>query len=231
MKQPLFAMLLALVLAACGPAEPPPAPQPKFLATDITGVPWGRDFRLYDHHGRLRTLADFRGKVVAVFFGYTHCPDVCPTTLSDFAMAMRELGKDAEKVQVLFVTVDPERDTPEMLARYVPSFNPGFLGMYTDAASSPSWRRSSRWSIRRTLSKVRQATSSTTAQAPMCLIHKEDCACTSPTAAGRRRLPRICAPCLRRTSAQKWCTEIKSCRPAPPSVTMPRLFFQHIWVF
>lgn len=135
MKQPLFAMLLALVLAACGPAEPPPAPQPKFLATDITGVPWGRDFRLYDHHGRLRTLADFRGKVVAVFFGYTHCPDVCPTTLSDFAMAMRELGKDAEKVQVLFVTVDPERDTPEMLAQYVPSFNPGFLGMYTDAAS------------------------------------------------------------------------------------------------
>lgn len=128
----LAAMLAALV--ACGRSEPP-APEPEFLATDVTGAPWGRDFKLTDHTGKARMLADFRGKVVAMFFGYTHCPDVCPTTLSDFAMAIRELGADGEKVQVLFVTVDPERDTPELLARYVPSFNPTFLGMYTDAAS------------------------------------------------------------------------------------------------
>jgi protein SCO1/2 len=128
----ILAVLLA-ALGACGKTEPPP--QPKFLATDITGVTWGRDFRLTDHTGKVRTLADFRGKIVALFFGYTHCPDVCPTTLSDFAMAIRDLGAEGEKVQVLFVTVDPERDTPELLAQYVPSFNPTFLGTYTDPAT------------------------------------------------------------------------------------------------
>jgi protein SCO1/2 len=133
MRAVLFAALLAS-LAACEPAQVPPS-EPRFLAADITGVPWGHDFKLTDHTGRQRTLADFRGKVVALFFGYTHCPDVCPTTLSDFAMAIRELGVDGEKVQVLFVTVDPERDTAELLAKYVPSFNPAFLGMYTDPAS------------------------------------------------------------------------------------------------
>jgi protein SCO1/2 len=134
MRGLILALLLA-ALGACGRSEPPPPPAPKFLATDITGVPWGRDFKLTDHTGKVRTLADFRGKVVALFFGYTHCPDVCPTTLSDFAMAIRELGADGQKVQVLFVTVDPERDTPELLAKYVPAFNPTFLGMYTDPAS------------------------------------------------------------------------------------------------
>jgi len=123
-----------VMLGACDRAEPPP-PELKFLATDITGAPWGRDFRLTDHTGKVRTLADFRGKLVALFFGYTHCPDVCPTTLSDFAAAIRELGADGERVQVLFVTVDPERDTPALLARYVPSFNPSFLGMHADPAT------------------------------------------------------------------------------------------------
>lgn len=130
MRVLLFAALLA-ALTACGKSDAPP-PEPKFLATDITGAPWGRDFRLTDHNGKTRSLADFRGQIVALFFGYTHCPDVCPTTLSDFAMAIRELGEDGKKVQVLFVTVDPERDTPELLAKYVPSFNPTFLGMSTD---------------------------------------------------------------------------------------------------
>lgn len=128
----LVAMLAAL--AGCGKSDEP-APEPTFLATDITGAPWGRDFRLTDHTGTTRTLADFRGKIVAMFFGYTHCPDVCPTTLSDFAMAIRELGEEGKQVQVLFVTVDPERDTPELLAKYVPSFNPTFLGMSTDPVS------------------------------------------------------------------------------------------------
>lgn len=131
----LFLALVLATLGACGRTESPPPPEPTFLATDITGAPWGRDFRLTDHTGKVRTLADFRGKLVALFFGYTHCPDVCPTTLSDFAAAIRELGPDGEKVQVLFVTVDPERDAPELLAQYVPSFNPTFLGMSTDQAS------------------------------------------------------------------------------------------------
>lgn len=119
----------ALALTACQPAPQAPV----FQATDITGAPFGRDFRLTDHNGQARTLADFRGKVVAVFFGYTHCPDVCPTTLSDFAAALQQLGPLAERVQVIFVTVDPARDTPDLLKIFVPAFNPGFLGMYTDA--------------------------------------------------------------------------------------------------
>lgn len=123
--------LAALALMACQPA---PEPQ-VFQATDITGAPFARDFTLTDHTGKTRTLADFRGKVVAIFFGYTHCPDVCPTTLADFAAALKLLGPDAARVQVLFVTVDPERDTPELLQAFVPAFNPSFLGLYTDAAS------------------------------------------------------------------------------------------------
>jgi protein SCO1/2 len=87
------------------------ATEEKFLATDISNADFGKDFKLTDHHGKLRTLADFRGKAVVMFFGYTHCPDVCPTTLSDMALALNQLGADANKVQVLFVTVDPERDT------------------------------------------------------------------------------------------------------------------------
>lgn len=124
-------LLAALALIACKPA-----PQPvSFQATDITGAAFGRDFKLTDHSGQVRTLADFRGKIVAVFFGYIHCPDVCPTTLSDFAMALQHLGPQADRVQVIFVTVDPERDTPELLSQFVPAFHPGFLGMYTDPES------------------------------------------------------------------------------------------------
>ncbi len=127
----VLAGVLSLTLAACSPAPT----QFQFQATDITGAPFARDFRLTDHTGQVRTLADFKGKAVAVFFGYTHCPDVCPTTLADFAAALRELGPLGDRVQVIFVTVDPERDTPEMLRQFVPAFDPRFLGMYTDAAS------------------------------------------------------------------------------------------------
>lgn len=121
----------ALLLAACQPAPP----QPAFLATDITGAAFARDFRLTDHNGRVRSLADFRGRVVAVFFGYTHCPDVCPTTLADFAAALRLMGPAGDRVDVVFVTVDPERDTADLLRQYVPAFHPRFLGMRTDPES------------------------------------------------------------------------------------------------
>ena len=124
------AALLALSLAACSPATP------QFRGSDITGIGYGRDFQLNDPSGKVRTLADFRGKVVALFFGYTQCPDVCPTTLAELAAAMKMLGPDAARVQVLFVTVDPERDTPALLARYVPAFEPSFLGLYGDAAAT-----------------------------------------------------------------------------------------------
>lgn len=103
--------------------------QARFEAVDITGVDWGRRLELTDFNGKARTLSDFRGKLVLLFFGYTNCPDMCPTTLARLAETVRLLGADADRVQVLFVTVDPERDTPQLLARYVPAFHPSFLGL------------------------------------------------------------------------------------------------------
>jgi protein SCO1/2 len=123
----LLAVLAVAALAACSSGGP------SFMASDVTGSSFGHDFALKDPSGKERTLEDFRGKAVVVFFGYTQCPDVCPTTLATLATAMKELGADADRVQVLFITVDPERDTPELLAKYVPSFDPRFLGLWGDA--------------------------------------------------------------------------------------------------
>ena len=123
----LGAALVVLSLVGCGP------PQPAFKNTDVTGADCCKDFRLTDHNGKTRTLADFRGKAVVMFFGYTQCPDVCPTTMSEMKAVLQQLGADAQRVQVLFVTVDPERDTRELLASYVPAFDPNFLGLYGDS--------------------------------------------------------------------------------------------------
>ncbi|CAG0961661.1 SCO1 protein [Burkholderiales bacterium] len=125
MRRVFLILCAALALVAC--SKPP-----SFKARDVTGLEYGAKLELPDHHGKLRSLADFKGKVVVVFFGYTHCPDVCPTNLADLAGAMSLLGADAAKVQVLFVTVDPERDQPEMLARYVTAFHPSFLALRGD---------------------------------------------------------------------------------------------------
>ena len=122
----LLLLTLALLLAGCDS-------RPQFVNTDISEADYARDFALTDHAGKPRTMADFRGKAVVIFFGYTQCPDVCPTTMTGMAEAMKLLGGDAAKVQVLFVTVDPERDTQQLLAQYVPVFNPSFLGLYADA--------------------------------------------------------------------------------------------------
>jgi protein SCO1/2 len=129
----LFLSLL-LVLAGCSKTVPP-------LRANALDISWrfeetGADFRLNDATGKARSLADFRGKVVVLFFGYTHCPEVCPTTLATLARVMRTLGPAAEKVQVLFVTLDPERDTPDVLAQYVPSFDPSFVGLYGNAQAT-----------------------------------------------------------------------------------------------
>jgi len=120
----LAVLLAAVLIAGCG--------RPSFRNTDITGAEWAREFSLTDHTDRPRTLADFRGKVVVLFFGYVHCPDVCPTTLAELKSVIGQLGDDGKRVQVLFVTVDPERDTPALLAQYVPAFHPSFLGLYGD---------------------------------------------------------------------------------------------------
>jgi len=103
-----------------------------FVNTDLTGANFGRQLALLDHHGQLRSLADFQGKATVVFFGYTACPDICPTMLAKLADVMKVLGSDAERVQVLFVTVDPQRDSAERLKDFVPWFNPTFLGLRGD---------------------------------------------------------------------------------------------------
>ena len=125
---------LAMLLAGC--SEPS-----RFISTDLSSVDWGKDFSLTDHAGKPRRLADFRGKAVVLFFGYTQCPDVCPTTLAALRDTMGLLGEDAARVQVLFVTVDPARDTPQLLAQYVPAFNPSFLGLYGDGNATATVAR------------------------------------------------------------------------------------------
>jgi protein SCO1 len=113
------------LFVACQPKEV------NFTSIDITGADYAKDFALTDHNGQLRTLKDFQGKVVMVFFGYTQCPDVCPTSMVEMAEIKKLLGKDGERVQGLFVTVDPERDKPEMLKEYMANFDPTFLALYT----------------------------------------------------------------------------------------------------
>ncbi len=124
----LLLCAFALTLSACGE---PKLPSP-FQASDVSAKYAGANFHLTDHNGQPRSLADYRGKVVVLFFGYIHCPDVCPTTLADLAHVMRLLGQDAERVQVLFATLDPQRDTPELLAKFVPAFYPTFLALVGD---------------------------------------------------------------------------------------------------
>jgi len=118
----------ALALASCTRSG-----GPQFQSSDVPGSSFGREFALRDPDGKERTLADFRGKAVVVFFGYTQCPDVCPTTLAALAEAMKQLGPDADRVQVIFITVDPDRDTADLLSKYVPAFDRRFLGLRGNA--------------------------------------------------------------------------------------------------
>jgi protein SCO1 len=123
----LFAIFAFVMLTACnggGSGE-----ESSLFGTDITGADFATDFNLVDHNGQPRQLADYQGKIVALFFGFTHCPDICPTTMADLASAMQLMGNQSNKVQVLFVTVDPERDTQEVLAKFVPSFDHRFVGL------------------------------------------------------------------------------------------------------
>lgn len=122
----LLPALACLLLAGCEGGGA------KFRSTDITGSDFGRSLALTGHDGKPRTLEDFRGKLVVMFFGFTRCPDVCPTTLADMAQVMKSLGPQADRVQVLFVSVDPARDTQKVLSQYVPAFDPRFLGLYGD---------------------------------------------------------------------------------------------------
>ena len=146
MLRGLFLSLLVLGLLACNGG----GGKSEFRGTDITGADFGRKLSLTDHNGRHVTLETFRGKLVVLFFGYTHCPDVCPTTLSDLAQAFKLMApEDVAKVQVLFVTVDPERDTPQVLKAYVPYFHPSFLGLYGTPAETAATAKEFRITYRK----------------------------------------------------------------------------------
>ena len=126
---------LALLAACEGGA-------PQFKSTDITGAEYGKSLALTDHNGKPRTLEDFRGKAVVVFFGFTHCPDVCPTTMAELADVKRQLGADGERLQAVFVTVDPERDTPEKLKTYMTAFDPSFVALRGTPAQTEALAKS-----------------------------------------------------------------------------------------
>ena len=131
MRHFLLRLCCVLALTACEKSQSPKVP---FANTDITGLDYAKGFALTDHNGKPRTLADFKGKVVVVFFGYTQCPDVCPTTLSELAGIKNALGSEAERLQVIFITLDPQRDTPELMAGFVPAFDSSFLGLWGEQA-------------------------------------------------------------------------------------------------
>ena len=122
-RHALISLVAAGALAACGERKP------QFSAVDLTGADYAKDFQLPDTEGKVRSLQDFRGKAVVVFFGFTQCPDVCPTTLAEIAQAKQLLGPDGAKVQGIFITVDPERDTPEVLKAYMANFGPDFVAL------------------------------------------------------------------------------------------------------
>jgi protein SCO1/2 len=127
----------AFALAALAGCERGNAPPPhKFNSVDLTGAEYARQFDLADFDGKRRTLADFKGKVTAVFFGYTQCPDACPTTMAELAGVAKALGPDAAKLQVVFITIDPARDTAPLLKNYVTNFNPSFLALRGDEAQT-----------------------------------------------------------------------------------------------
>jgi len=141
-RRQLLAAAVAMAAVGLGGCDKlfAPAKSP-FTAVDVTGGEMGGALRLTDHDGRSRSLADFRGKAVVVVFGFTHCPDVCPTALADMARAVRQLGDREGDVQVLFVTLDPARDTPELLKQYVPAFHPAFLGLRGSEAETTAVTR------------------------------------------------------------------------------------------
>ena len=135
--------LCSALLSACSD-KPADATATGFSGIDITGADYATGFSLTDHNGQPRTLADFNGKVVVIFFGYTQCPDVCPTSMSEMAQAKQLLGTDGDKLQGLFVSVDPARDTPEIMKAYMGSFDPTFLALYAQPDQLPAVAKSFR---------------------------------------------------------------------------------------
>jgi protein SCO1/2 len=129
-RRSLFlAAALCAALAGCDKLGLSPESAVSFHGADITGAAYARTLALPDANGQPRTLGDFKGKVSVVFFGYTQCPDVCPTTMAELAQVKKSLGRDGDRLQGVFVTIDPDRDTPEILKSYMASFDPSFVAL------------------------------------------------------------------------------------------------------
>ena len=128
-RNALFAASASLLALSVGSLAACSETKAQLHGVDLTGADYAKDFQLTDHNGQLRSLKDFRGKLVIIFFGYTQCPDVCPTSMAELAEVKKMLGKDGDKLQGIFVTVDPERDTSELLKAYMANFDPGFLAL------------------------------------------------------------------------------------------------------
>ena len=128
----IFLCFFGVILAACSPDKP------QFKSIDLTGADYAKDFSLSDQNGQTRTIKDFAGKVVVVFFGFTQCPDVCPTSMTELAGIKKSLGADADKLQAIFISVDPERDTPEILKAYMANFDPTFLALRPSLEQLPA---------------------------------------------------------------------------------------------
>jgi protein SCO1 len=123
---------ISSLMVACDKAKP------SFISVDVTGADYAKDFALTDHNGQARTMADFKGKLVVIFFGYTQCPDVCPTTMAEMAEIKKLLGADGDKFQALFVTLDPERDRTEVLKAYMGNFDPSFIALRPELSALPA---------------------------------------------------------------------------------------------
>lgn len=136
-RRTMGAGLAAMALALSGCSEQIP-----FTGIDITGADYAQGFSLTDHHGQVRTLADFKGKAVVVFFGFTQCPDVCPTSMGEMAEAKQMLGADGDRMQGLFISIDPERDTPDIMKAYMASFDPSFLALHPTLEDLPALAKS-----------------------------------------------------------------------------------------
>ncbi len=137
-RRALGAGLTVMALTLSGCSEAPVA----FKGIDITGADYAQGFSLTDHNGQARTLADFKGQAVVVFFGFTQCPDVCPTSMSELAQAKQLLGEQGSRLQGLFISIDPERDTPAIMKEYMASFDPSFLALYAKPDELPALAKS-----------------------------------------------------------------------------------------
>ncbi len=131
--------LCMALLAGCMACAPD---KPQFNAVDLTGADYAQGFQLKDHNGQMRTMSDFKGQVVVVFFGYTQCPDFCPTTLTEWVQVKKALGDQGQRLQAVFITVDPERDTPALLQTYMANFDPTFLALVPSMEELPNLAKS-----------------------------------------------------------------------------------------